>query len=148
MKIVLIVVVAIVLGIAIGYYAGLAHVLQTMVPALDLMRHSYIPYVMEFADSAYQKEPTETAIWALKQSAATLKALLEPGYESRFYPRNHIEMYLMITYAKLALLTEAEDVSLSQEYIDQAFEFCPLHLKSTLQTKEQLFNYISPLDAE
>ena len=136
------------LGIAGGYFSGVAHATKTFVPTLDIIAHSYLPQIMETADTAYRTESPEIAIWALRQSAATLVEQLGKDYESKVYPKDHLKTYLLLTYARLAKLTETVDSFQSQNYIQKANEFCPERFKGEPLTKERLYELLGQLDAK
>ena len=139
---------ALLLGIACGYLAGVAHATKTFGPTLDIITHSYLPQIMETADNAYQAESPEIAIWALRQSAAALEDQLGKDYESIVYPKDHLKTYLLLTYARLAKLTETVDSSQSQNYIHKANEFCPEQFKGVPLAKERCYELHFQLDAK
>ncbi len=148
MKKILVPLIALLFGIAVGYFTGLAQAVKTFVPTLDIIGHSDLSQIMELADAAYQTESPEIAIWALRHSAAALVEQLRKDYESKVYPKDHLKTYLFLTYARLAKLTETVDSSQSQNYIQKANEFCPERFKGEPLTKERLYELLGQLDAK
>ena len=146
MKKILVPLIALLLGIAVGYFIGLAYAAKTFIPTLDIIGHSDLSQIMEIADAAYQTESPEIAIWALTQSASVITEQLEKDYESHIYPKDSLRVSLMLTYARLAKLTETENPSQSQNYIHKANEFRPERFKGEPLTKERLYELLGQLD--
>ncbi|MDD2239209.1 MAG: hypothetical protein PHI93_00930 [Kiritimatiellae bacterium] len=146
MKKALLNIISFVVGIAVGYYYAYSHAITNIGPALDIVGHSYIAYIMETSEAAYRTESPIIAIWALKQSADALKEQLEKDYISPVFTKEYLTINLMINYARLAKLTEDQDTELSNEYINRAVHLVPKRYSEQPMSKGELFDLINKLD--
>ena len=85
-------------------------------------------------------------MWALDNLALMLEEQMSQEYESQWFPRRELQVDLMLTYARLAKLTETSAPQRSESYLSKAMRCASIAFPNETISKSRLFEMIQRVD--
>jgi hypothetical protein len=148
MKKIIVIATAVIAAGYVGYVLGTKHALKTTIPMRDMYSYSHVCKVMEDSYVAYCEEDPTIAVWALERMIEHLEAQKNDSFHDYGTPREAIDTDIMLSYGRLAKVTQSSDPTYSEACLARAVEIGKRRYTNEALTEMKILEIVDRLDAK